>query len=324
MRIEMQTELRRRYPKSFRTHGEGQPATAFDTWGVECGDGWFALIDRLAGDCERDIEALILQGLPEKLWPRVTQIKEKTGSLRFRVYQPAPTGEPLGKILTLGLEESRCICERFGNCKIMGPNMGGRTMCRNCVEWTHRQWRRNFQGVPRDYRPVYESAPRFLAFFKRWLTSVGDEMPVPLRIENRTQTSMRLSFANSREFLHVNVFLGEINVSSHWEGQCIDYLVSLDMHAPLRDRQGRIVCGNCDPNERAVYATVEEFWEFEVFRSFLHWVKEHYAPAKWLGMYRSDGGASWANLRLEAADPGVGCLVCIPLQLGGEEAKLND
>ena len=130
MRIELQTELLLRYPKSFRKPGEGQPATAFDTWGVECGDGWFALVDRLAGACEREIEALILQRVPAKLWPRVIQIKEKTGSLRFRVYQPAPTGEPLGQILTLGAEESRRICERCGNRKIMGPNMGGRTMLR--------------------------------------------------------------------------------------------------------------------------------------------------------------------------------------------------
>ena len=109
MRIELQTELRRRYPQSFRKPVEGQLVTAFDTWGIECCDGWFALIDRLAGDCERDIEALLLQGAPEKLWPRVTQIKEKTGSLRFRVYQPAPTGEPLGKILTLGEGGNRHI-----------------------------------------------------------------------------------------------------------------------------------------------------------------------------------------------------------------------
>ena len=142
MRIELQADLRRRYPKSFRKPVEGQPETAIDTWGVECGDGWFALVDRLAGDCERDIEAMILQGVPKKFWPRVTQIKKKTGSLRFRVYQPAPTGEPLGQILTLGAEESRRICERCGNRKIMGPNMGGRTMCRNCVEWTDRQWLR--------------------------------------------------------------------------------------------------------------------------------------------------------------------------------------
>ena len=136
MRIELQAELRRRYPQSFRKPGEGQPATAIDTWGVECGDGWFALIDRLAGDCERDINALILQGVPEKLWPRVTQIKEKTGSLRFRVYKPAPTGVPLGKILTLGLEESRCICERCGESKILGSEMTGHTLCRNCVDLT--------------------------------------------------------------------------------------------------------------------------------------------------------------------------------------------
>ena len=134
MRMELQTELLRRYPKSFREPDAEQLASAFDTWGVECGDGWFALIDRLAGDCERGIEALILQGVPEKLWPRVTQIKEKTGSLRFRVYQPALPGEVSGKMLTYGEVESRCICERCGCDKILGSNIVGRTLCRNCAE----------------------------------------------------------------------------------------------------------------------------------------------------------------------------------------------
>ena len=125
MRIELQTELRRRYPKSFRKPVEGQLVTAFDTWGIECCDGWFALIDRLAGDCERDIETLISQGVPEKLWPRVTQIKEKTGSLRFRVYQPASAGESLGKILTLGVEESRYLCTECGAAKNCSYGRGG-------------------------------------------------------------------------------------------------------------------------------------------------------------------------------------------------------
>ena len=133
MRIELQTELLRRYPKSFREPDAEQLASAFDTWGVECGDGWFALIDRLAGDCERDIEALILQGVPVKLWPRVTQIKEKTGSLRFRVYKPAPTGEPLGKILTLGEEESRYICAQCGVVKKSDLDGSVHALCCKCA-----------------------------------------------------------------------------------------------------------------------------------------------------------------------------------------------
>ena len=133
MRIELETELLLRYPKSFRKPVEGQPATAIDTWGVECGDGWFALIDRLAGDCERDIETLISQGVPEKLWPRVTQIKEKTGSLRFRVYQPAPAGESLGKILTPGVEQSGYICAQCGGAKKPNLNVSSLALCSNCA-----------------------------------------------------------------------------------------------------------------------------------------------------------------------------------------------
>src|SRR5450830_1151991 len=103
MNLEMQAELLRRYPMFFR-----QPAkrlidpdvisglenqllddvAPFDEHGIECGDGWFALIDRLSRACENEIETLMAQGVPKERWPRIAQIKEKFGSLRFYVRGP--------------------------------------------------------------------------------------------------------------------------------------------------------------------------------------------------------------------------------------------
>jgi len=107
MQVELQAELLRRYPKFFRKPGKRlvnpeviselekrlQDDTApFDERGIECGDGWFALIDRLSRACEFEIEMLISQGVTKECWPRVAQIKEKCGGLRFYVRGPLSDG----------------------------------------------------------------------------------------------------------------------------------------------------------------------------------------------------------------------------------------
>ena len=86
MKLELQAKLLHCYPKFFRKPGEGclqEELTPFDERGIECGDGWFAIIDRLSRACEVEITMLISQGLDKECWPRVAQIKEKLGGLRF-------------------------------------------------------------------------------------------------------------------------------------------------------------------------------------------------------------------------------------------------
>jgi len=56
-----------------------------DERGIECGDGWFDIVDRLSCACEKEIEAQILQGVAKEYWPRIAQIKQKLGTIRFYV-----------------------------------------------------------------------------------------------------------------------------------------------------------------------------------------------------------------------------------------------
>ena len=118
IKFELQRELFRRYPRLFRRpgHNTGRGAEQrlpFDERGVECGDGWFLIIDRLSQACEREVERLAAEGAPREDWPRVAQIKEKFGSLRFRVW--GQLSDAL-RALILGVEEteSRYTCERCG------------------------------------------------------------------------------------------------------------------------------------------------------------------------------------------------------------------
>lgn len=97
-----------------------------------------------------------------------------------------------------------------------------------------------------------------------------------------------------------------------WQGEYIDLVVSLDMNVPIQDKLGNIVCKFCDTNERPSYATLEDFWVHENFGRFLRWMKEHFGPAKWLGMYRT-GGSSWAELTLDKPIGEDSCLALIAL-----------
>jgi hypothetical protein len=90
MKPELQAELFRRYPKLFRKPGKllHDHIAPIDERGIECGDGWFDVVDRLSRDGELEIETLISQGITPEHWPRVAQIKEKFGGLRFYVNGP--------------------------------------------------------------------------------------------------------------------------------------------------------------------------------------------------------------------------------------------
>lgn len=147
MQAQLQAELLRRYPKFFRQPGKrllnldvisGLEGRLLDDWapfderGIECGDGWFALIDRLSRACENEIATLVAQGVPKEGWPRIAQIKEKFGGLRF--YVRGPLSEDLrAQILQAENIESLCTCECCGAPGRPREGPWLRSYCDNCV-----------------------------------------------------------------------------------------------------------------------------------------------------------------------------------------------
>jgi len=97
MRKELQDKLFQRYPRLFRKPHlrPFSPDTGdsylvdetgpIDERGIECRDGWFHIVDRLSDACEQEIDMQVLQGGAMECWPRVAQIKERFGTLRFYV-----------------------------------------------------------------------------------------------------------------------------------------------------------------------------------------------------------------------------------------------
>lgn len=168
MKLELQEELFRRYPKFFRKPGkrlisgalaEHVPSTCaegryvelandrttnggfreylvddtmpFDQWGVECGDGWFSIIDRLSQASEHEIDLLISERVPKECWPRVAQIKEKFGTLRFRVRGPISSALR-ARIFAAEENASRQACERCGHARAPQFDSGTSSFCDAC------------------------------------------------------------------------------------------------------------------------------------------------------------------------------------------------
>jgi len=100
-------------------------------FGVECGDGWYMLIEQLMENIESHLD-------PENTWPRkeripleIIQIKEKFGGLRF--YYNGGDDIVKGMIqLAEGL--SYHICEHCGSTKNVTQTTGWiKTLCEDCL-----------------------------------------------------------------------------------------------------------------------------------------------------------------------------------------------
>lgn len=95
MKNELQQQLIDKYPKIFQLD-ESRRLEPFPMFGIECGDGWYDLLDRLCGLIQNHIDwrnkqrDMFLKNnphnveIPEEISQvTVSQIKEKFGTLRF-------------------------------------------------------------------------------------------------------------------------------------------------------------------------------------------------------------------------------------------------
>ena len=145
MNTQLQTTLFKRYPRLFREPGKRlvmaemfpdfrdrlvDDTAPFDKWGIECGDGWFALVDRLSHACESEIELLRIQGVAVESWPRIGQIKEKMGGLRF--YVNGRVSDELRALIFKAENESLRTCEICGGSGKQDQGRWVRTICDSC------------------------------------------------------------------------------------------------------------------------------------------------------------------------------------------------
>ncbi len=104
MKKELQDKLFEKYPKIFVQRKLPMTETCM-CWGVDCGDGWFWLIDMLCSQLQWDIDK---NGHPQI---EAVQVKEKFGSLRFYVNGEDDTQHGM---IRLAEYMSEYICEKCG------------------------------------------------------------------------------------------------------------------------------------------------------------------------------------------------------------------
>lgn len=87
----------------------------FDAWGFECSDGWLPIVDRLCRTFENKIEQMIREDDADRTrWPRIAQVKEKFGTLRFYVHVTGEMPEDLRAAIKSAEDESAVTCESCG------------------------------------------------------------------------------------------------------------------------------------------------------------------------------------------------------------------
>ena len=109
MTKELELKLVEKYPKILKNYGGDKKLTCMH-WGMECGDGWYALLDETMHKLQHICDTMHVQVIAE-------QIKEKLGSLRFyyRVETNFNTVESIITSVVHSAErESLHICENTG------------------------------------------------------------------------------------------------------------------------------------------------------------------------------------------------------------------
>ena len=84
-----------------------KPFEPFEGFGIECGQGWFDLLDDL---CTK-IEIILNKNPKAKKEFHIAQIKEKFGGLRFYTYN---VSEEVDKLINNAADKSYNICEICG------------------------------------------------------------------------------------------------------------------------------------------------------------------------------------------------------------------
>lgn len=106
MKQELQEQLYKKYPSIFAKKDLTIQQSCM-AWGVECGDGWYDLIDKLCADL-MDLNSSVV----------ATQVKEKFGCLRFYADIENPISEKNSDLIWERIYkaemDSETICEVCG------------------------------------------------------------------------------------------------------------------------------------------------------------------------------------------------------------------
>jgi hypothetical protein len=106
MRDELEKQLIEKYPTIFQNVGL-PPTESCMSWGMECGDGWYGVIDRLCNSLVSLNNTVVAD-----------QVKEKFGGLRFYAHfmsdEVERKNDQMWELIDQAELESFSICEMCG------------------------------------------------------------------------------------------------------------------------------------------------------------------------------------------------------------------
>ena len=124
MKLELQADLYRKYPLFFRRPRRiAESKYPLDHWGLECGSGWYLLLDDVASHFELYIADLEARGVRKAAWPRPKQIKEKFGTLHVYLRNSRDLPDYLRDAVNRAEHASATTCEccgQLGSLRTMG------------------------------------------------------------------------------------------------------------------------------------------------------------------------------------------------------------
>tara|TARA_Y100000310_G_scaffold203351_1_gene203569 strand:+ start:3334 stop:3774 length:441 start_codon:yes stop_codon:yes gene_type:complete len=129
MKNKLQEKLFSKYPKIFRQKDLPMTQTCM-CFGIDCGDGWYWLLDMLCGCIQSYID-----NNSEVHQVEASQVKQKFGGLRF--YTEGGDENTCGTI-ELAEHMSYHICERCGSTECIPPQKTTKgwisTICNKCIK----------------------------------------------------------------------------------------------------------------------------------------------------------------------------------------------
>lgn len=138
MNKDLTEKLYTKYPKLFAQHKQSPEETS-TCWGLQCGDGWYKIIEILCNQLTFDIK--------QNEYPQLefTTVKEKFGGLRLyytygekdasKKYTDKILGSQEGMI-TLTERLSYYVCEKCGSMKDVKQTQSAcvQSLCKKCRE----------------------------------------------------------------------------------------------------------------------------------------------------------------------------------------------
>jgi hypothetical protein len=150
MKTELEQDLVSKYPILFSDY-RGDPKQTCLAFGMECGDGWFDIIERLCRLIQSEVD-FVNRTCTEnaKYRCRADQVKEKYGTLRFycSFYYAGSLSDATMQILHRSMDRisgmiqmaesmSALICEHCGDRGKIGQEVYPRTLCDACDTLSH-------------------------------------------------------------------------------------------------------------------------------------------------------------------------------------------